>query len=111
MEPGKSQFLINLQISLVAEYQNKVKSNGYFNSQHSLYFSAQKTDRYVISVLYCISQMFCEEKKRSRELQKTTQDCWKLPPREAKYDFYAKLRIELLEPDLQINSSSFQYEN
>ena len=30
MEPGKSEFLINLQISLVAEYQTKVKFNGYF---------------------------------------------------------------------------------
>ena len=30
MEPGKGEFLINLQISLVAEYQTKVKFTGYF---------------------------------------------------------------------------------
>ena len=83
-------------------------------STHSTRFIFRRERLIGMLFLFCVVSLKCfvKKKKEVGNSKKTTQDCWKLPPREAKYDdLYAKLRIELLEPDLQIKSSSFQYEN
>ena len=74
-------------------------------STNSTRFIFQRKRLIGMLFLFCIVSLKCFVKKKKEV------GLLEIAPREAKYDFYAKLRIELLEPDLQIKSSSFQYEN